>query len=353
MITSASADIDDYETGMMSKVPIKAKLFADTEDYFSGKIPKSVYQMFKRDRIPSTWRNANDISPEECVEYKQSEHTLNIYVPADYTPDQAFGLYVHIRPNDQLEHRASSEYRELFDELGIIYVSPDGTSNSQSSWRRIVLAVDSMAHAFKFYNIDRERVYIGGFSGGGHMAMMTQMIYPEYFQGAISHAAQSYLPTRGIGHFPGVSMSDINSSPRKQKKWCVISGSKDQNYAEIIKTSKEWEKTKLDYKFINSPLMAHTPAPAEALREALAWMGENPEIKKQKAAIAKARSMRTWTSTAGSSLTARFVKHDRGMITLVTADNKNIKLDFMQLSGECREFINIHCIDALKGIELD
>ncbi len=104
--------------------------------------------------------------------------------------------------------------------------------------------------------------------------MMCQMIYPEIFRGTVSHAAQSYLPQRNTcGHFPGLKPADTQRKPRKDRKWAVVSGDKDQNCKEIIESSKRWDDGKFKYKFFDVPGMGHTNASGKVLEEILTWLG--------------------------------------------------------------------------------
>jgi len=90
---------------------------------------------------------------------------------------------------------------------------------------------------------------------------------------SLSHAAQSYLPVHGCGHFPGLELANFKSKDLRGHKWCVISGNKDKNYQEILKSTKEWEKNRLDYRFCDVPGMGHKNAAPEKLEEALKWAG--------------------------------------------------------------------------------
>jgi hypothetical protein len=98
-------------------------------------------------------------------------------------------------------------------------------------------------------------------------------MFPQIFSASISHAAQSYLPhDGGCGHFPGLSQRDLSGKDFKEHKWVVISGNKDFNYQEILKTSEEWLKLRYAYRFIDVENMAHTNASPEKFSEALEWV---------------------------------------------------------------------------------
>lgn len=54
---------------------------------------------------------------------------------------------------------------------------------------------------------------------------------------------------------------------------CVISGDKDQNYQEILSSSRSWESNGFDYRFFDVPGMGHVNASPASLEEALKWIG--------------------------------------------------------------------------------
>jgi len=276
---TAQEAAEEIKKGLIRDFSINHKLFNTTKEYFADIVPKKVYRAYTKGGVPSNWTDANKITPEECVEYKPEEHSAIVYVPQSYDGTEPYGIYLHITPSDG-GLSPDKSYQDMMDKLKLIMVSPNKTSNSESNWRRIVLAMDSMATAKHHYKVDNNRVFVGGLSGGGHMAMFCQVLYPEYFKGAISHAAQSYLPDKtgnNCGHFPGLRLSDVKKSPRKDKKWAIVSGDKDQNYQRILAENKSWESAKFDFKFFDVPGMGHHNAPADTLEEILTWMDAEKE----------------------------------------------------------------------------
>ncbi len=253
-------------TGLRTGVPITSRLYPEIDDYFDEKSRKEVLKAFEDGAYaiegkddPDSWfkRDAAD----SCV----------IYVPNSYDGSEPYGLYLHISPGD--DGRLPSEWFPLFDERKMIAVSANGTSNHQPMLRRVMLSMDAVQTVGETYTIDPKRRFSGGLSGGGHMGMLTAAMFPEHFVGAISHAAQSYLPhDDGFGHFPGMTLKDFNRSPRRDLGWVVIGGNKDSNYPEILKTTEAWEGTRLHYRFIDVPEMAHVTASAEKLGEAFDWI---------------------------------------------------------------------------------
>lgn len=256
-------------SGWTSNFPIKPA-FPDTKGYFASRNFKSVYKMFDDGEAPSVWGPVQKGQSEKEFTLEPGVQGV-LYVPKGYDGSTAYGIYCHINSGDQGVR--ATDYAEVMERLKMIYVSPAGTSNQRPMLRRIRLALDATATVRSTFKIDPKRIVVGGISGGGHMAMYTHACFPDVFVGAVSHAAQSYLPTATVGHFPGIELSAFKSGNLKGHHWCVISGNKDQNYQEILKTSEEWKQNRLNYRFFDVPGMAHVNAKAADLETALRWMG--------------------------------------------------------------------------------
>jgi len=259
------------ETGWMDNITIDKPAFSDPKEYLSSSNAKAMYKAFASGNFPNTW-TANKGTAEEMFSYENG--TMIVYVPPTYDPTKPMGVYLHVSPGDNGD--SLQNYTPIMDRTSMIYISPKGTSNNQPMLRRVKLAVDALATVKERWKIDENRVCIGGLSGGGHIAMMTHAMFPQWFGASISHAAQSYLPQNGsVGHFPGLEVRDITGKDCKDHRWVVISGDKDFNYQEILKTSDQWKSARADYKFFDVPGMGHANAPPENFAQALTWaMGD-------------------------------------------------------------------------------
>ena len=258
-------------TGWIQDFAITKPAFAEASLYLSHHNAKAVYQAFaKGDFSPSWTTNKKDVKTEFA--YDAATAKTIVYVPASYDGTKPFGVYLHVSPGDNGQNQ--NGYAPVMDRLNLIYISPKGTSNDQPMLRRVKLAVDALSSVQAHYRTDPKRIAVGGFSGGGHMGMLIHAMFPDTFMGSVSHAAQSYLALPGSsGHFPGLETRDLKSGVLKDHKWCVISGDKDQNYAEIQKTSQLWEANRMNYKFFDVQGMSHSEAAPEQLEAALKWIG--------------------------------------------------------------------------------
>ncbi len=259
----------EVKTGHFRDYAITTKFCKTTRDYFAESVPRKVYRAYKRGKESLAAVHWNDTPPEECAEYKDG--TCAVYVPDTYDGTTPFGVYLHINPGN----RGGVLHPSVLKELKMIGVSPHDTPNGSPDWNRIIRAMDSLATVKNDFLVDDKRVVVGGLSGGGHIGFFCHMLYPDEFVGAISHAAQSYLPgmdNRGT-HFPGLSIADTKSGRRMTNKWAVVSGDKDQNYQEILSTGKLWEKNRFQYRFFDIPGMGHTTASPQVFKEVMQWIG--------------------------------------------------------------------------------
>jgi predicted esterase len=257
-------------TGWIQDFAIAKPAFPEAKLYLKHRNTKAIYQAFDKGDFPSEW-SVNQKNAEAEFAYDAASATTIVYVPAGYDGSRPFGVYLHVSPGNSGENR--KEYAPVMDRLNLIYISPKGTSNEQPMLRRVKLAVDALSSVQAHYRTDPKRVSVGGLSGGGHMGMLIHAMFPETFMGSVSHAAQSYLPGAGSGHFPGLTLRDLKQGTLKDHKWCVISGDKDQNYSVIKTTSKDWETNRMNYRFFDVPGMGHSNAKPEDLETALKWLG--------------------------------------------------------------------------------
>lgn len=261
--------------GFRDNVPIDGRLFPVDADYFKERTRKSCVKACEAGAASNTgkledWIKRND-DKDRCI----------IYCPPSYDGSEAYGLYLHVHSGSN--GFLKKEWFPLFDRLKLIAVSANdagnyvtGSKKDENPYiRRVFLSISALATVEKHYKIDPTRRIVGGTSGGGHMSFLTASLFPELFKGALSSAAQSYMP----GHFPGLTIKDFKRKDRKTLKWVVVSGNKDRNYQEILKTSKVWEANRLNYRFLDVPGMGHQPYTVEPFEEALKWIGITEEKK--------------------------------------------------------------------------
>ncbi len=124
---------------------------------------------------------------------------FQMVVPEAYTGDEAYGLLVFIHPYDDVDAtnpRAFFFGRVIEDVLAehkLIWVSYDDAGNPVMPNKRMGLALDAVHNVTRRYNIDADRVYVSGMSGGGRMTCMTAVYYPQVFTGAVPIVGSLYF----------------------------------------------------------------------------------------------------------------------------------------------------------------
>jgi dienelactone hydrolase len=119
-----------------------------------------------------------------------------VYLPA-LQPKSGFGLLVFVPPWQ--DARVPPGWADALDRYGMIFVSAARSGNDESVFdRREPLALLAADNIMAQYPVDPQHVYIGGFSGGSHVALRVALGYPDLFRGAMLNAGSDPIGTREI-----------------------------------------------------------------------------------------------------------------------------------------------------------
>jgi hypothetical protein len=120
------------------------------------------------------------------ADYKLEEESFEVYVPASYTGERAYGLVVFASPSpsgglDALDRNFG--WQAALDKHELIWVGANNAGNDRSVFPRLGLPIDAAANMQARYRIDPQRVYVAGISGGGRIASMLAVTCPDVFRG--------------------------------------------------------------------------------------------------------------------------------------------------------------------------
>lgn len=137
-------------------------------------------------------RNAEAVLPPD------QPISWEVYVPDSYDPDRPPGLMVYISPTQSGE--IPRGWKTVMDDRNLIYVGANRSGNNVMVARRAIYAMIAPTLIGKHYQLDRERIYVTGLSGGGKMASMVATDHAHVFKGAIYNCGvdfwQNHPPTR-------------------------------------------------------------------------------------------------------------------------------------------------------------
>ncbi len=178
-------------------------------------------------------RNAEKIiSPDEPV-------TWDIYVPDNYRPDRPAGLMVYISPTSS--GKIPRGWKAVMDQRNMIWIAARRSGNRVLVPRRVVFAIVAPTLAGKHYEIDGERIYVSGLSGGGKMASMVATDYAHLFKGAIYNCGVNFWDKHPPRQFALI----------KQNHYVFVTGTLDQALEPTKKVYEQYREAGVE----NSKLM--------------------------------------------------------------------------------------------------
>ncbi|HEX8524825.1 MAG TPA: prolyl oligopeptidase family serine peptidase [Tepidisphaeraceae bacterium] len=113
------------------------------------------------------------------AEYDLSRESFDLVVPKTYDKSRPQGLFVWIGVTEY-----SPEWLEVLAKHNIIFITPNNIGGRGWTIRQ-GLCLDAVHNVCKFYNIDRSRIFIAGFSAGGAIAAETLQQFPDVFSGGV------------------------------------------------------------------------------------------------------------------------------------------------------------------------
>ncbi len=116
-------------------------------------------------------------------EYDSTKQQYELFVPTAYNPKQAYPVVLSISPgNDAGGWKA---WEPVCKKEGVIFAAPFAAGNDVAPKKRVRIVLDVLDDLRRNYNVDPDRTYITGFSGGGRIALAIAFALPEYFGGAL------------------------------------------------------------------------------------------------------------------------------------------------------------------------
>ena len=98
-------------------------------------------------------------------DYDSTRQTYELYVPAGRDRKKPRPLILFVSPSDGA--MGWRFFKELCEREGIIFAGPHSAGNRCPIRQRVRIVMDVLDDVRRKYDIDPDRTYIGGFSGGG------------------------------------------------------------------------------------------------------------------------------------------------------------------------------------------
>ena len=132
----------------------------------------------------------------------------------------------------------------------LIWIGANNSGNDRWHWYRTGLALDAAHNMQKLYNIDPDRIYIAGYSGGGRVASSLALLYPEVFKGGAFFYGSNYFRKVEVPKQPGAFWRAAFPAPpkqnledlRKDHRFVLVTGEHDFNRDETAAYAKEYKR---------------------------------------------------------------------------------------------------------------
>jgi len=210
-------------------------------------------------------------------DYDVKLERYRLVVPATYSTNAAWGLLVWISPENEAQVPP-----DLAAELGshrLLVVSAYKSGNDRHPLDRFRLALDATCNMCRNYPIDRKRIFIGGFSGGGRIASMLGVAYGDLFTGTLCVCGVNFyrpLQSPEGEQYPATYSPDPGAWARAKQvgRFVLITGETDPNRRSTKCVAESGFKRDgfKNVRYVEVPGLGHATPDAGVFRSALDYL---------------------------------------------------------------------------------
>lgn len=196
------------------------------------------------------------------------ELSWQIYIPKNFSADKPPGLMVYISPTQSGE--LPRGWDSVMDEKNLIWIAAEKSGNREIVGRRTILAILAPTLIEKNFEIDKERIYVSGLSGGGKMASLVATDYPHLFKGAIYNCGVDFWSTD----------KPVRTDLIQQNRYVFITGTLDQALEPTKRVHRQYHDAGIENaRLMIIPEMTHRNPNRFKFAEAVQFLDERPGSK--------------------------------------------------------------------------
>jgi hypothetical protein len=243
-----------------------------SEIVLSGSFPQTEPEEVK-------WRLHSRETPGEFDILREK---YRLFVPPGYTHSQPWGVLVWVDSGNTPSIPAPWE--KVLANQKLLLIAGIQSGNPRNIFDRMRMALHaSMGIRYRF-NIDSTRAYVAGFSGGGRVAGMLGIAWPDFFNGAISMMGVNFyteIPSsKGTLYSPSFIPDDeALRIAREDCRHVLVTGEKDFNRGDIVSTYENGYRKQnfRSVSLLEVPRLGHALPDAATLEKALHYLDGNRE----------------------------------------------------------------------------
>jgi len=213
------------------------------------------------------WERVDQPMPD----YDLAKETFSVYVPPAYDGSEAYGLFVFVSPSES--GRVMGRWEEVLAKRKLVWIGADGAGNFAQLWRRMGLVLDAAHNMSKRYKIDENRVYLGGFSGGGRTSSRMGVVWADVFDGAMPMGGCDFYKTVTLPSSPELQWRGKYLAPprnllneaKKRSRYVILVGAEDYNREQAREILRQGflRDGFLHAHYLEMPDTGHSPPSAE------------------------------------------------------------------------------------------
>lgn len=190
------------------------------------------------ERLLSALGDWERLGVEPGAPWRPAEESFEVFVPEPEASRRP-GVLVWISPTPRggLPDPAMTA---VLESRQMIWIGPNRAGNSRPRADRIRLALDAVAALRRSHDVDPQRIYVGGYSGGGRMASILAIHFADVFAGGIYFMGVDFYREVPKADQPGTSWGPILQPPteaakreiQRSSRFVFITGAHDFNRAQ-------------------------------------------------------------------------------------------------------------------------
>ena len=206
---------------------------------------------------------------------RSHEFEFDVYVPNNYDPSTPAGLIVYVSPI--ASGGMPDPWQEVFDRRNLIWVSVNNSGNTMPAEQRLAEANLAAVFISRNYEIDPQRTYVSGMSGGGQIATIASSIDPDLFKGGIFLCGVNPWSERDPD--PWAQDPPENLDTIRNNRYVFVSGTEDFKLAAIARAYRLFKKAGIERsKLIVIEDMGHELPDTEVFDRALGFLDSHSAV---------------------------------------------------------------------------
>ncbi len=219
-------------------------------------------------------------------EYAITNESFELRVPKATPANEPWGLLTWVSPAD--DPMLPADWDSELAKMHLLFASAHRSGNTRHPLDRFRLALDATCNMCRRYNIDRQRIYIGGFSGGARIASMLGVAYADVYTGTLSCCGVNFytpVPAADGQYYAATFTPDpaVLLQGKRSGRFVLLTGERDENRDSVAQISAKGFKREgfKNVLYLEVPGLRHEIPSAKILATALEYL----EIKDRPAQI--------------------------------------------------------------------